>query len=88
MDLIDKLVSVQKRQIIGDDTFAYRLGISRQMWIMMRTRRAKPGVNVLHGVVIAYPELSRDILDYLREKPSIARGPKRKVVVPMEERVS
>lgn len=41
----------------SDKEFAARLGVSREMWRLIRTGKKPPGRRTLDGVVVAFPDL-------------------------------
>lgn len=68
MDLVEKLKIEQTRRGATDAEFAELLGITRQMWIMIKQRQANPGLAVLQGVLRAYPEMKKEVLAYIRDR--------------------
>jgi len=62
--LLEKLI--QKQNGESDYKFAERLGISHQLWQMVRTgKREIPRPPILSGVLKAYPDLIDDVLFFL-----------------------
>lgn len=68
--LIKKLKSKQGN--ISDLEFARTLGISRQLWQMIRTGERGIGVALLSGTVRAYPDLIPDVFLFLSGNAQIA----------------
>jgi len=63
--LRDKIVARQGEQT--DTAFAHLLGISRPEWHNVRTgKRKELSSLLLNGVMTAFPDLTVDILDYLK----------------------
>ncbi len=62
--LLQKLIDKQGRTT--DAEFAATLGVSRQMWGFVRTRRCPlhKARKVLCGAMAAYPDLAPDILSF------------------------
>lgn len=64
--LIERLKELQTKEGLSDYKFADKLEISPQLWQMTRTNKREIGLVVLKAVLKAYPELSRDVLFFLR----------------------
>jgi len=60
-NLLDVLRLRQKELIETDDEFAGRLGISREMWRLVRLGRTEPGRRTLRGIIAAFPELTDSV---------------------------
>ena len=70
--LIELLQARQRELGLSDGAFARRLGVSRSLWIAVRSGRRAVGLNLLRGVVRAFPDLDDEVLDYLREDGKLA----------------
>lgn len=71
--LIDKLIRIQQGHKWSDAIMANSLGINRVTWTMLRNRQTQPGRKVLQGIMRAFPELTTDVLLFLRievDKPT------------------
>ncbi len=67
--LIEKLKEVQEREKLNDSEFAKeKLGISRQHWQFAKAGKRKMGEKTLAGVMANLPELTMEVLMYLRRK--------------------
>lgn len=53
----------------GDRVFAARLGMSRQMWFMLRTGRTPPGRRTLEAILRAFPEYQLQVMALLFVAP-------------------
>lgn len=62
--LLDKLITQQGKQ--SDYRFAARLGITRPLWQATRTGKLPIGLTLLRAIIRTYPELTTDVLDFLR----------------------
>ena len=64
VDLVGKLKT--RQEDLSDQLFGEKLGISKQLWQMLRTgKRQIPQPLVLKGIAKAYPELALDVLIFL-----------------------
>lgn len=64
VDLVEKLKT--RQGVLSDQLFGEKLGISKQLWQMLRTgERQIPRPLVLKGIAKAYPELAPDVLIFL-----------------------
>jgi len=61
--MLDKLISIQRREGLADGAMASRLGISRSAWNLIRRNKLALGDGVAVRAAGAWPELSRDLLD-------------------------
>ncbi|MBV6341463.1 hypothetical protein HWQ67_07680 [Candidatus Magnetobacterium casensis] len=66
--LVEKLKNLQSDKRLTDNQFAKLINVSSVMWRAAKKGRRKLGENTLGGVLIAFPELKQDILEYLRRK--------------------
>ena len=66
--LITSLAKHQKKLGLNNTEFARLLGISRQLWEMIKRGKRNIGVSLLRGVAQAFPELDGQILDFLRSR--------------------
>lgn len=64
--LIERLKELQAKEGSSDYKFADKLEISPQLWQMTRTGKREIGLVILRATLRAYPELSRDVLFFLR----------------------
>ena len=65
--LLEKLVQAQKDRGINDTDFARLLRISQPFWNQIKTGKRNIGIATLAGVVQNFPELKKDVLDFLLE---------------------
>ena len=64
--LIDKLRERQDKEGLSDQKFGGKLGISKELWRLVRTgERQIPRPVILKGIARAYPELVQDVLFFL-----------------------
>lgn len=62
--LIERLK--EKQGNLSDADFAERLGISRQLWSLIKSgKHAEPGAKFLKAVVQTFPELNLAVMNYL-----------------------
>lgn len=55
-DLIELLADRQRDLGLTDEAFAETLGVSRQMWGLMRSRDRMPGRKTVQKILDVYPE--------------------------------
>jgi len=58
LQMIQRLLAIQKELGASDRVFAERLGISRALWYSIKTGNSKPGEKSLPAILTAFPELS------------------------------
>jgi hypothetical protein len=66
--LVRLLYGLQLKEGLSNKGMAWRLGISRSMWIMVCQGKRLPGPKFLGGVLRAYPDLEPDVQHYLLEE--------------------
>lgn len=64
--LIAKAAALQVARGLTDREMAQRMGIDRSMWTFLRNGRAQPGRKTLQGLLAGFPELTTDVLLFLR----------------------
>lgn len=75
--LIESLIEKQQAEHLSNTEFARRLGVSRALWDLVRTGKRGFGERMLSGIVHAYPELTPELLLFLRGEDE-AKGKKGK----------
>ncbi|RLC62430.1 MAG: hypothetical protein DRI48_09555 [Chloroflexi bacterium] len=65
--MIEALIARQRELKLSDGEFARRLGVSRTLWVAVRTRKRAVGMRLLRGTIQAFPDLERDVLAFLRQ---------------------
>lgn len=80
--LIAELRRRQERAGLSEIKFAELLGLADSTWVLIRTRKAKPGFKFLVGVVRLYPDLEGDVMAFLRSEPGLMDMWSRDVQVP------
>lgn len=68
MSLLEALKQKQVEAGLSDVGFARSLGVSRSLWYFTRRGEMGIGEKVLHGTLWAYPDLNREVLQWLRVK--------------------
>lgn len=68
--LIETLQRFQAERKLTDAQFAAELGISRTMWLMLRTGQRRAGAGVIQAVLRRFPSLSDECAVYLRDAAS------------------
>jgi len=66
--LLEKLIQKQNDLRLNDAQFARKLGIvSRQLWQFTKTGKREVGFTLLRAVLRTYPDLTSDVIEYLRD---------------------
>ena len=65
MELINRLIEVQKVESLSDAKFAKKLGIHRTTWIRIKTRQIGFSTRVLQNVITAYPGFKKEVNIFL-----------------------
>lgn len=69
MNLISKLTELQRASGLYDAAFAAEIGVTRTMWVKVRSGDRRPGRRFLSGVMRRFPTLTDDCLLDLRDTP-------------------
>lgn len=64
--LIDKIKALQEAEGLSETDFARRLGMSRANWFLIKKGERQLTNKFLSGVMGVFPQLTVDILDYMR----------------------
>jgi len=59
--------SENKQGELSDKDFAKRLGVSRQLWALVKNGKHNPGLKFIQAVMRVYPELTVELMAYLKE---------------------
>jgi len=65
-NLIERLKKYQSQLGLSNYKFAERLGISAELWRMMKLGKRAVSLSLLRGIMKAYPEMEEDVLIFLR----------------------
>jgi len=65
--ICERLIDIQAREGLSDGKFAARLGITRQLWVGIRTGKLRLTERVAVRAVGAFPELGGDLLNAAAE---------------------
>jgi len=65
MTLLDKIIARQKAEKLSDYKFAPKIGIERSSWTYTRQGKRAINIEILSGVLHAYPDMANDVLLYL-----------------------
>ena len=63
---IKVLCARQSELKLHDGEFAARIGISRPLWVQVRSGSKAVGLQLLQGVARAFPDLDDQVLAFLR----------------------
>jgi hypothetical protein len=74
--IVSSLRDIQRAAHESDEQFAARLSIARTTWTLVRSGQRRPGRRVLGGARAAFPQLERQIVDFLLAE-SVAKTPGR-----------
>jgi DNA-binding XRE family transcriptional regulator len=69
VDIATILKQTQEKHALTDEQFAETLGISRQSWSLIKTGRQQPTRQILSAIIKEYPELTVDVMLYLKTAP-------------------
>jgi predicted transcriptional regulator len=64
--LTESLKAKQRELELSDGAFARRLGVSRPLWVAIRSGQRPVGLSLLRGVVRAFPDLEAEVLSFLQ----------------------
>lgn len=65
-NIVQSLVAMQTQNNITESAISKRLGISRVGWYFLKTGRREPSLKFLKSVMREFPELTTDVLIYLK----------------------
>ncbi len=68
---LQNLIKIQYDLRMTDEAFSNHLGISRQLWNMIKNGKRPVGISLLAASLSKYPELKDDVTDFLLENASI-----------------
>ncbi len=59
----------ERRRMLGwtDERLARALGISRSLWSQVRSGRRRVTLEVVRGILRAFPDMENQVLGFLRE---------------------
>lgn len=59
----------ERKQALGwtDEQLARALGISRSLWSQVRSGRRRVTLDVVRGILRAFPDMENQVLGFLRE---------------------
>jgi len=66
--LLEKVIEKQNEKHLNNSQFSRLIGISESMWRSIRNGDRLIGDKTLNGIIVAFPELDREILAYIRRK--------------------
>jgi hypothetical protein len=64
--LIKMLIAKQDELEFSDVAFSEKIGMSRQMWAMVKNGDREPGKDFLVAIMKAFPEYQLDVANYLK----------------------
>jgi plasmid maintenance system antidote protein VapI len=67
-ELLSKIKDIQGNKNLNNSQFAEHIGISRSMWQAISTGNRQIGDKTLNRIIVAFPELSAEILHFIRKK--------------------
>jgi hypothetical protein len=67
VDLIEQLKKRQTDRKLADSEFANLLGVSRALWVSVKGNKRNLGVDSLNKVMTQFPDLTLEIMQYIRE---------------------
>jgi len=70
MNLVDRLVNIQKENGWSDGRMAAELSVERTHWLRLRRGNRLPGTKILKGVMGRFPELKEDVSLFLSSEGS------------------
>ena len=65
--IIEQLETRRKELGMTDEAFARLLGISRPLWSQIRSGKRRMTLEVVRGILRAFPDLEGQVLAFLRE---------------------
>ena len=65
--LVSALLAQQSALGFNDSKFAIKLGIARTVWVQAKQEQRPIGLTLLRAVARTYPELNKEIIDFLRD---------------------
>jgi transcriptional regulator with XRE-family HTH domain len=74
--LVEKIKQCQEAAGLNESEFARKLGMSRANWFLIKKGQRGLSNDFLSAVMGAFPELTLDILDYMRSKAPAAEAAK------------
>ncbi|MEJ5315227.1 MAG: helix-turn-helix domain-containing protein [Anaerolinea sp.] len=59
----------ERKQMLGwtDETLARALGVSRPLWSQIRSGKRRVTLEVVRGILRAFPDLEAQVMEYLKE---------------------
>lgn len=62
------VILIQRKQGQSSDVmFAKTLGVPRTVWVQAKHGNRQPGLTLLRAILRTYPELTEDVITYLRD---------------------
>ena len=65
MNLIERLVTIQREKGWHDGVMAAELGVERSTWVRIRNGSRQPGSKLLQGVLRRFPEMKEEVCLFL-----------------------
>lgn len=72
MDLVARLIDIQRSLGASDKEFASRMGLNDSTWTLIRLGKRNMGSKTLRGVRQAFPELKELIFEYATREEAVA----------------
>lgn len=66
--LVKSLTDIQEHEKLNDIEFAQKIGVGAVMWRSAKKGRRSLGDKTIGGILVAFPGLRQEILEYLRGK--------------------